>query len=651
MGHNLATPAWLGLVAPEVSLRLTRRSVVRAGVLALSPIFDRLMPLSFGSAARAQETGSERNWRHGLSLFGELKYQPGFKHFDYVNVSAPKGGTVRLIAFGTFDNFNEVVAGLKGSIASGTGVISDTLMAPSLDEVSTDYGLIAEAVSHPPDFSSATFRLRAAARHHDGKPVTAEDVIYSFESFKKYNPFSAAYYRHVTKVDQTGEREVTFVFDSPGNREMPVILGQLNVLAKHWWEGTEASGKKRDIGATTLEPPLGNGAYRIKEFVPGRTVVYERVKDYWGKDLNVNIGRDNFDEMRFEYFRDATVAIEAFKADQVDWRTENSAKNWATAYDFPAKREKRVVLEEFPQRDRGIMQGFAFNTRRDKFKDPRVRRAFNFAFDFEEMNKQLFFGLYKRIDSYFDGTELASSGLPQGQELEILDKVRQQVPPEVFTTAYTNPVGGNPENVRNNLREGVRLLKAAGYEVRDQKLVNAKTGEAMSVEILTEDPNVERFILFYKPSLERLGIAVSVRTVDDPQYENRLRSWDFDIIIGTWPESLSPGNEQRDFWSSQAADTPGSRNYIGVKNPAVDALIERIIFAKNRAELVAATRALDRVLLWNHYVVPQFTTDKSRTARWDRFSRPDPLPKYGTSAFPTLWWWDAQKAARMGMRQ
>jgi microcin C transport system substrate-binding protein len=629
-------------------LPLTRRFLIRTGALAaFSPILDR-MPFS-ATPARAQ--GVEREWRHGLSLFGELKYPAGFKHFDYVNPQAPKGGTVRMIAFGTFDNFNEVVAGLKGSIAMGTGTLSDTLMAPSLDEVSTDYGLIAEAVSHPADFAWATFRLRANARHHDGKPITVEDVIFSMEAFRKHNPSMAAYYRHVAKVEQSGEREVTFVFDSPGNREMPVILGQLNVLPKHWWEGSDASGKKRDVGVTTLEPPLGNGAYRIKEFVPGRTVVYERVKDYWGKDLNVNIGRDNFDEMRFEYFRDATVAIEAFKADQVDWRTENSAKNWATAYDFPAKREKRVVLEEFPQRDRGIMQGFAFNTRRDKFKDPRVRRAFNFAFDFEEMNKQLFFGLYKRIDSYFDGTELASSGLPQGQELEILDKVRQQVPPEVFTTAYTNPVGGNPENVRNNLREGVRLLKAAGYEVRDQKLVNAKTGEAMSVEILTEDPNVERFILFYKPSLERLGIAVSVRTVDDPQYENRLRSWDFDIIIGTWPESLSPGNEQRDFWSSQAADTPGSRNYIGIKNPAVDALIERIIFAKNRAELVAATRALDRVLLWNHYVVPQFTTDKSRTARWDRFSRPDPLPKYGTSAFPTLWWWDAQKAARMGMRQ
>ena len=632
-------------------MRLTRRSLVHAGALAtLSPILQRL-PILGSTPASAQEVNAERDWRHGLSLFGELKYPAGFKHFEYVNPKAPKGGTVRLIALGTFDNFNEVVAGLKGSIAMGTGIISDTLMAASFDEVSTDYGLIAEAVNHPPDFSSATFRLRAAARHHDGKPITVDDVIFSMQAFKKYNPMMAAYYRHVAKIEQTGERDVTFTFDSSGNREMPVILGQLNVLPKHWWEGTDASGKKRDVGATTLEPPLGNGAYRIKDFVPGRTIVYERVKDYWGKDLNVNIGRDNFDELRYEYFRDSTVAIEAFKADTVDWRTENSAKSWATAYEFPAVREKRVVLEEFPQRDRGIMQGFVFNTRREKFKDPRLRRAFNFAYDFEEMNKQLFFGQYRRINSYFDGTELASSGLPQGQELEILEKVRDQVPPEVFTTPYTNPVGGTPENVRANLREGTRLLKEAGYEIRNQKLVNAKTGEAMTLEILTEEPTIERIILFYKPSLERLGIGVTVRTVDDPQYENRLRSWDFDMIIGTWPESLSPGNEQRDYWSSQAADTPGSRNYIGIKNPAIDALIERVIFAKNRAELIAATRALDRVLLWNHYVVPQFTYDKSRTARWDRFSRPDPLPKYGASAFPTIWWWDAEKAAKTGTRQ
>jgi microcin C transport system substrate-binding protein len=637
-------------------LRLTRRSVVRTGVLtALSPVLDRFGMPFFGGAANAQERdlagNAEREWKHGLSLFGELKYPPGFKHFDYVNPKAPKGGAVRMIAFGTFDNFNEVVSGLKGSIAMGVGMISDTLAVSSLDEVSTDYGLIAEAVSHPSDFAWASFRLRSGARHHDGKPITVEDVIFSMEAFKKHSPMMSAYYRHVVKVQQTGEREVTFVFDAPGNREMPVILGQLNVLPKHWWEGTDAAGKKRDVGATTLEPPLGNGAYRIKEFVAGRTVVYERVKDYWGKDLNVNIGRDNFDEMRFEYFRDATVAIEAFKADHVDWRTENSAKNWATAYDFPAVKDKRVVLEEFVQRNRGIMQAFTFNTRRDKFKDPKLRRAFNFAYDFEEMNKQLFFGQYKRINSYFDGTELASSGLPQGQELQILETVRDKVPPEVFTTAYTNPVNGSPENVRANLREATRLLKEAGYEIRNQKLVNAKTGEPMNIEILTEDPNVERFILFYKPSLERLGISVTVRTVDDPQYENRLRSWDYDIIIASWPESLSPGNEQRDFWSSQAADTAGSRNYIGIKNPAIDALIERVIFAKDRAELVAATRALDRVLLWNHYVVPQFTTDKSRTARWDRFGRPDPLPKYAAAAFPTVWWWDAEKAARTGSRQ
>ena len=629
-------------------MRLTRRSVVGTGVLAaISPILDRFGVPLFGAPASAQE----RQWHHGLSLFGELKYPQGFKHFDYVNPKAPKGGTVRMIGFGTFDNFNEAVAGLKGSIAIGTGIISNSLLVSALDEVSTEYGLLAEAVSHPPDFASTTFRLRAEARFHDGKPVTVEDVIFSMESIKKYSPMQAAYYRHVVKMEQTGEREVTFIFDAPGNREMPVILGQLNVLPKHWWEGTDAAGKKRDIGSTTLEPPLGNGAYRIKEFVAGRTVVYERVKNYWGKDLNVNIGRDNFDELRFEYFRNSTVAIEAFKADHIDWRTENSAKNWATAYDFPAVKDKRVILEEFVQRNRGIMQAFAFNTRRDKFKDARVRRAFNFAYDFEEMNKQIFFGQYKRISSYFDGTELASSGLPQGQELEILEKVREMVPPEVFTTPYMNPVGGNPENVRANLREGTRLLREAGYEIRNQKLVNAKSGEAMTVEVLTEDPNIERIILFYKPSLERLGITVNVRTVDDPQYENRLRNWDFDIIIASWPKSLSPGNEQRDFWGSRAAETPGSRNYVGIKNPAVDALIERVIFAKDRAELVAATRALDRVLLWNHFVVPQFTHDKSRTARWDRFGRPEVLPKYAAAGFPTVWWWDADKAAKAGSRQ
>ncbi|MGA6968341.1 MAG: extracellular solute-binding protein, partial [Xanthobacteraceae bacterium] len=625
--------------------------LVRSGALAAGlPLIGRFGLPALPSPAVAQQSQAERAWRHGVSLFGELKYPADFKHFDYVNPDAPKGGSVRMIGLGTFDNFNEVVAGLKGSLAAFAGVVSDSLMVPVLDEVETSYGLLAEAVSYPADFASATFRLRAGARHHDGRPVTVEDVIFSMEAFKKYSPGHAAYYRHVAKMEQTGEREVAFILDAPGNREMPMIIGQLNVLAKHWWEGTDPSGKKRDVGATTLEPPLGNGAYRVKDFVAGRTVVYERVKDYWAKDLGVSIGRDNFDELRLEYFRDGTVALEAFKADQIDWRAENIAKNWATAYDFPAVRDKRVLLEEFPLRSRGIMQALAFNTRREKFKDPRLRLAFNYAYDFEEMNKQIFFGQYKRITSYFEGTELACSGLPAGQELDILEKVRDKIPPEVFTKPYTNPVGGTRENIRSNLREAVRLLKEAGYEVRNQKLVDARTGEPLSIEMLSEDPSVERVILFYKPSLERLGITVNVRTVDPAQYENRLRNWDFDIIVAVWPESLSPGNEQRDYWGSQAADTLGSRNYIGIKNPAVDALVDRVIFAKDRAELVAATRALDRVLLWNHYVVPQYSIDQTRTARWDRFGHPGVLPKYAEPAFPTVWWWDAEKAARIGTR-
>jgi microcin C transport system substrate-binding protein len=626
-------------------VKLSRRTLLRSGAAALVVPATGVFPGPEG-VARADD----KTWHHGLSLFGDLKYPAGFKHFDYVNPNAPKGGVVRLGGFGTFDNFNLVVSGVKGTIAGGLNDVFDTLMVPASDEVSTEYGLLAESVSHPADFSSVTYRLRAGAKWHDGKPVTPDDVIFSLQAFQKNHPMLSAYYRHVVKAEKSGERDITFTFDGPGNRELPQIVGQLNVLPKHWWEGTDASGKKRDVTATTLEPPLGNGAYRIKEFVAGRTIVYERVKDYWGKDLNVNIGRDNFDEMRYEYFRDSTVALEAFKGDALDWRTENSAKNWATAYDFPAVKDKRVVQEEFPNRASGRMQGFVLNTRREKFSDPRVRLALNYAFDFEEMNKQLFFGQYQRIGSYFDGTELASSGLAEGKELEILETVRGKVPAEVFTKPYKNPVGGTPENVRANLREATRLLKEGGYEIRNQKLVNAKSGEQFSIEFLTYDPNSERFVLFYKPSLERLGITVSVRTVDEAQYVNRERNWDFDSITTVWGQSLSPGNEQRDYWSTTSADRTGSRNYAGIKNPAVDALIERIIFAKDRAELVAATKALDRVLLWNHYVVPQFTYNKTRAARWDRFGRPEKLPEYGSSAFPTVWWWDTERAAKTGSR-
>jgi microcin C transport system substrate-binding protein len=627
-------------------MRLTRRRVLKSGVAALAAP----AVCSLGGLMPRDALAQEREWKHGLSLFGDLKYPPGFKHFDYVNVKAPKGGVARMMAFGTFDNFNVVVGGVKGTIAAGMDQIYDTLMASAMDEISTEYGLLAESVSHPADFSSVTYRLRAEAKWHDGRPVTPDDVLFSLQSFRTHHPFYSAYYRHVVKAEKSGERDVTFTFDGPGNRELPQIIGQLNVLPKHWWEGNNRAGNKRDISATMLEPPLGCGAYRVKEFVPGRTIAYERVADYWGKDVNVNIGRDNFNELRFEYFRDSTVALEAFKADALDWRTENSAKNWATAYDFPAVKDKRVVLEEFPINSSGGMQAFVFNTRRAKFADPRVRRAFNFALNFEELNRQIFFSQYKRVNSYFEGMELASSGLPEGAELAILETVRDKVPPEVFTTAYSNPTSGDADAVRANLREATRRFREAGYEVRNRRLVDAKTNEPMTVEILIERPEWERIVLPWKPSLERLGIQMTLRIVDDAQYENRLRQWDFDMIVVTWPQSLSPGNEQRNYWSSQAADQAGSRNYVGIKNPAVDALIDRVIFAKSRDELIAATKALDRVLLWNHYVVPQWTYGKARSARWDRYGRPDPLPKYGVSAFPTIWWWDAARAAQAGSR-
>ena len=628
---------------------MNRRFLLKSALLMFAA---RWLPLpAWTSRAEAQEKTANLVWRHGVSLFGDLKYPSGFKQFDYVNAKAPKGGAACQIALGPFDNFNMAVAGVKGSLVQGIDLIYETLFVPALDEVSSEYGLLAEAVSYPDDFSSATFRLRAEAKWHDGKPVTPEDVIFSFNAFNKFNPQLAASYRQVTKVEKTGDREITFTFDAPGNRKLPQIIGQLTVLPKEWWEGTDKDGKKRNVSETTLEPPLGSGPYRVKEFAAGRNIVYERVKDYWGRNVNVNIGRDNFDELRFEYFRDATVAIEAFKANTVDWRTENSAKNWATAYDFPAVTEKRVVLEEFPINNIGIMQAFAFNIRREKFRDPRVRLAFNYAFDFEALNKQMFFGQYNRITSYFQGTELACSGLPTGRELEFLETVRDKVPAELFTKPFSNPADRSASAALTNLREAVRLFKQAGYEVRDQQLVNGKTGEPFTVEFLANAPIFERVFLFYKPSLEKIGITVTVRTVDEAQYENRLRSWDFDIMTFAWGESLLPGNEQRGYWGSQAADQAGSYNVVGIKNPAVDAMIDKIVLAKTHPDLVAATRALDRILLANHYVVPQWSYAKLRTARWDRFSHPNPLPKYGMAAFPNLWWWDADKAAKAGTRQ
>lgn len=592
-----------------------------------------------------QTRADDPRWRHGVSLFGELKYPPHFTHFDYVNPGAPKAGMVKRGALGTFDNFNMAVDGVKGVLAAGVELIYETLLAPSLDEVSSEYGLLAEAVSYPSDFSSATYRLRVDAKWHDGSPIVPQDVVFSFKAFKKYNPRISTYYRHIVGVRVVGLREIEFSFDTKDNRELPQIVGQLTVLPRHWWQAIDGSGKQRHIGETTLEPPLGSGPYRIKSFEAGRTIIYERVANYWGKELNVRVGQGNFDELRFDYYRDAAVQFEAFKAGDFDWRTENVAKNWATGYAFPAVRQKRVVLEEFPIRNVGIMQAFAFNTRRGKFVDSRLRRAFDFAFDFESVNRDVFYGQYTRIASYFAGTELACTGLPEGRELEILAPLHGQVPEEVFTTPYWNPVGGSPVADRKNLLEAMTLLEAAGFTVSDFKLVDVKTGEQLSVEFLLADPTYERFVLFYQDSLARLGIDVAVRTVDSVQYENRLRNFDFDIVVASWAESLTPGNELRDYFGSYAAATPGSRNLIGIADRTIDELIDRIIYAGDRAEQVAASHALDRVLLWHHYVVPQWSFDEVRTARWNRFAKPDVMPIYGMSAFPDIWWWDARLAA------
>ena len=602
-----------------------------------------------GAQSEPAPPAAGAGWVHAVTLMGQPKYGPDFKHFDYADPAAPKGGLVRLGAQGGFDNFNLVVSGLKGDLEGGIALLYDTLTTESLDEPFTSYGLLAEALRVAPDLGSVTYRLRANAKWHDGVAITPEDVVWSFETFKANSPFYAAYYQTVAKAEATGPREVTFTFTETGNRELPQVIGQLRVLPKHWWTAKDAQGRPRNVTETTLEAPLGSGPYKLEKFDPGRSATYTRVADYWGKDLAVNAGRNNFGTQRYEYFRDGTVLVEALKGDLYDFRAENIARNWATAYDdFPAVKDGRLIKEAFPDRGNGNMQAFIFNTRKDKFKDPRVRRAFNLAMNFEEMNRALFYGLYKRIDSYFYGSELASSGLPEGEEKALLETVKDKVPASVFTAPYKNPVSETPEAVRTNLREAVRLLREAGYEQRDGRMVNKASGEPLTVEFLEFQNTFERVILPFSAQLKLIGIGTTLRVIDQAQYQNRLRNFDFDVTTGSWPESLSPGNEQREFWGSASADKPGSRNLIGIKDPAIDALIEKVIFARDRPGVLAATHALDRVLLAHDFVVPQWASNVSRTLRWNRFAHPATLPLYGSSGFPTTWWYDEAAAAKTG---
>lgn len=605
-----------------------------------------LMLGALAMPASAQEksaaaTGQKRHY--AMSLVGAPAMPPDFKAFPWVNPDAPKSGTLREAAIGSFDSLNPF--SIKGEPADGLGLISDPLFQASPDEPSTEYGLVAEWATYPDDFSSVTFGIRKEARFHDGRPMTPEDVIFSLDALKKANPQQALYYKNVVKAEKVGDHEVRFVFDAPGNRELPLIVSQLQVLPKHYWEGKGANGQPRDVTNTTLEVPVGSGPYKVKSFEAGRNIVYERNKEYWAKDLPVTRGQWNFDEIRYEFYRDRVAAFEAFKAGQLDFWQETSARAWAAQYNFDAVTKGQVRKEELANKRVAGMQSFEFNTRRKQFQDVRVRRAIGFAFDFESANKTLFNGAYVRTSSYFDNSELKATGLPQGRELEILSEVKAEIPPEVFTTEWKNPVNTTPDDLRNHMREAVALLNAAGWTQKGGQLVNA-AGEALTVEILLVQPDFERIALPFIENLKKLGVKASVRTVDSSQYQRRLQSFDFDMIVHSIGQSHSPGNEQRFFFGSAAAKQEGSRNYIGVASPAIDKIIDKIVYARDRADLLAATHALDRVLLWSFYVVPQWHYPFDRIAVWDVFGHPAKPPSQ-SPAIQQTWWFDAAKQKAM----
>lgn len=593
-----------------------------------------LVVLGLLSAAAVQAQGVYRG--HGIAMHGDLEYGPGFRHFAYVNPDAPKGGEVKRAETGTFDSFNGFI--IKGDPEGNLGLIYDSLMVASADEPFSEYGLLAEEVETPADRSWVAFTLRKEARWHDGEPVTVEDVIWTFESLRaKGTPFYRAYYASVERVEKIGDRKVKFTFQAGENRELPLILGQLPVLPKHYW-------KDRDFEATTLDPPLGSGPYRIGRFEPGRWVRYERVEDYWGRDLPVNVGRYNFATIHFDYYRDSTVALEAFKAAAYDLRIEISSKDWATGYEVPALRAGLMIKDEIEHERPAGMQGFAYNLRRPLFRDPRVRQALAHAFDFEWSNQHLFYGQYTRTRSYFDNSELAAMGLPSEAELAILEPYRGRIPNEVFTAEYNPPWSDASGNIRDNLRKAVELLREAGWQINEKrKLQHRETGTVMEFEFLLVQPEFERVVLPFVKNLERLGVTVRVRTVDAAQYAHRVEHFDFDMIVWNWGQSLSPGNEQRVFWGSEFAARPGSQNVVGIEDPVIDELIEKLIAAPDRDSLVTRVRALDRVLQWGHYVIPNWHLTYDRLAYWKKFGRPEVVPPLGVQI--EAWWVDPETAA------
>jgi microcin C transport system substrate-binding protein len=593
-----------------------------------------IITAALGLAPRARAQTPART--EGLSLLGAPALPAGFPHFPWVNPDAPKGGEVALAAIGTFDSFNPFI--VRGQAATSTTRLFDTLLVRSENEAEAEYGRIAESIEVAPDHRSVTFNLREEARFSDGKPITADDVAWSFDTLRqKGRPNYRQYYQAVTEAVVEGPHRITFRFRSDANRELPMILGELPVLPKHFWDG-------REFDRPLTDPPVGSGPYRIGHYEFGRTITLERVPDWWARDLPTARGLYNFDRLRTEYFRDSTVAMEAFKAGQIDFRTENVAKDWATAYDFPAVAKGWVVKEAFPDGLPTGMQGWAMNTRRALFADRRVREAMANAFDFEWENRNLFYGAYTRTESYFSNSELACSGVPQGDELALLERWRDQLPPELFTTPFKCPVTDGSGNNREGLMRALRLLREAGWQVKELRLVDAQ-GHPFSFEILLSDPSFERVALPYRDWLRRLGIDAVVRTVDPAQYQRRLDTYDFDMTMAVFPESDSPGNEQRGFWTCQSGKEEGGDNLMGVCDPVVDALVPLVVDAPDRAHLLSATHALDRVLLWGWYVVPNWYLRSRWVACWNRFGRPTVPVRPGVVL--DSWWIDPAKDAAL----
>ena len=583
---------------------------------------------TLGAALLLLAGATQAEPRHAITLYDEPpKYPANFQHFDYVNPDAPKGGTLRQQSVGGFDSFNPFIP--KGN-AVGVGLIYDSLTYHSPDEPFTEYGLLAERIDKAPDNSYVRFILNPKARFHDGTPVTAEDVIFTFNILlEKGDPMYRHYYADVAQVVAEDKLRVRFDFKHQDNRELPLILGQIQVLPKHWWA-------TRDFSKGDLEPPLGSGPYRIGKVAPGSAVTFERVKDWWAKDLPVSRGLYNFDRIQVDFYRDSQVALEAFKAGQFDVNLEYSAKDWNTGYDSPALRAGKFVQQAIPNHNPAGMQGYVFNLRRPIFQDRRVREAIAQLFDFEWANKQLFYGAYKRTHSYFENSEMAATGLPSEAELKLLEPLRDKLPPEVFSQEFKPPVSDGSGIIREQSRRAYQLLTEAGYRIDNDKMIGPD-GKQLAFEFLNFQPNLERVVLPFKRNLAELGIDLQIRRVDVSQYINRLRSRDFDMTSAIWPQSSSPGNEQREFWHSSSADNPGSRNLMGLRDPAIDQLVEGLIRSGSREELITHARALDRALLWGHYVVPNYYVDTWRVAYWKRFGRPPVTPLYD---YGLMTWWE-----------